>query len=108
MEQKAVASLFLTILEKRNQLLQDGLPGTKTLDPTLYLQYDKGKYIYIGDSIESAHSFEYGASGDSDKNGYSVDSVGSSDSRKFGYSVEFCDSGKSGESGNYGHSGDLN
>ena len=36
-EQKAVASLFLTILERRNLLLQEGLPGTKTLDPTLYL-----------------------------------------------------------------------
>ena len=32
-EQQAVASLFLTILEKRNRLLQEGLPGTETLDP---------------------------------------------------------------------------
>ena len=36
-EQKAVASLFLTILEKRSQLLQEGLPGTETLDPLLYM-----------------------------------------------------------------------
>ena len=36
-EQKLIASLFLTILEKRNKLLQEGLPGTKTLDPLLYL-----------------------------------------------------------------------
>ena len=36
-EQQAIASLFLTILEKRNLLLQEGLPGTKTLDPPLYL-----------------------------------------------------------------------
>ena len=35
-EQQAVASLFLTILEKRNLLLQEGLPGTETLDPLLY------------------------------------------------------------------------
>ena len=37
MEQKAVASLFLTILEKRTKLLQEGLPGTETLDPLLYM-----------------------------------------------------------------------
>ena len=36
-EQKAIVSLFLTILEKRNQLLQEGLPGTETLDPLLYM-----------------------------------------------------------------------
>ena len=36
-EQQAVASLFLTVLERRNQLLQEGLPGTETLDPPLYL-----------------------------------------------------------------------
>ena len=36
-EQQAIASLFLTILETRNQLLQEGLPGTKTLDPPLYI-----------------------------------------------------------------------
>ena len=35
-EQQEVASLFLRIVEKRNQLLQEGLPGTKTLDPPLY------------------------------------------------------------------------
>ena len=35
-EQQAIASLFLTILETRNQLLQEGLPGTKTLDPPLH------------------------------------------------------------------------
>ena len=35
-EQQAVASLFLTILERRNLLLQEGLPGTKKLDPPLY------------------------------------------------------------------------
>ena len=32
-EQKEVASLFLNILERRNLLLQEGLPGTETLDP---------------------------------------------------------------------------
>ena len=32
-EQREIASLFLIILEKRNRLLQEGLPGTKTLDP---------------------------------------------------------------------------
>ena len=32
-EQQAIASLFLTILETRNRLLEEGLPGTKTLDP---------------------------------------------------------------------------
>ena len=36
-EQQAVASLFLNILERRNLLLQEGLPGTETLDPPLYL-----------------------------------------------------------------------
>ena len=36
-EQQAVASLFLTILERRNLLLQEGLPGTETLDPPLYI-----------------------------------------------------------------------
>ena len=35
-EQQAIASLFLTILERRNLLLQEGLPGTETLDPLLY------------------------------------------------------------------------
>ena len=35
-EQQAVASLFLNILERRNLLLQEGLPGTETLDPPLY------------------------------------------------------------------------
>ena len=36
-EQQAVASLFLNILERRNLLLQEGLPGTETLDPPLYI-----------------------------------------------------------------------
>ena len=36
MEQKEVVSLYLVILERRNCLLQEGLPGTKTLDPLLY------------------------------------------------------------------------
>ena len=36
-EQKEIASLYLVILERRNNLLQEGLPGTKTLDPLLYL-----------------------------------------------------------------------
>ena len=36
-EQQEIASLFLTILERRNLLLQEGLPGTETLDPPLYL-----------------------------------------------------------------------
>ena len=35
-EQQAIASLFLNILERRNLLLQEGLPGTETLDPLLY------------------------------------------------------------------------
>ena len=36
-EQQAVASLFLAVLERRNLLLQEGLPGTETLDPPLYI-----------------------------------------------------------------------
>ena len=37
MQQKAVPSLFLAILDKRTKLLQEGLPGTETLDPLLYM-----------------------------------------------------------------------
>ena len=36
-EQQEIACLFLNILERRNILLQEGLPGTETLDPSLYL-----------------------------------------------------------------------
>ena len=35
-EQKAVTNLFLRILETRQSLIQEGLPGTETLDPILY------------------------------------------------------------------------
>ena len=37
LEQKAVAALFLCILETRQLLIQEGLPGALTLDPPLYL-----------------------------------------------------------------------
>ena len=37
LEQKAVAALFLYILETRQLLIQEGLPGALTLDPPLYL-----------------------------------------------------------------------
>ena len=35
-EQKAVTNLFLRIFETRQSLIQEGLPGTETLDPILY------------------------------------------------------------------------
>ena len=37
LEQKAIAALFLYILETRQLLIQEGLPGALTLDPPLYL-----------------------------------------------------------------------
>ena len=37
LEQKAVAALFLCILESRQLLIREGLPGAITLDPPLYL-----------------------------------------------------------------------
>ena len=36
-EQKAVTNLFLRIFETRQSLIQEGLPGTETLDPTLHI-----------------------------------------------------------------------
>ena len=35
-EQKAVTIIFLRIFETRQSLIQEGLPGTETLDPILY------------------------------------------------------------------------
>ena len=35
-EQKAVTNFFLRIFETRQNLIQEGLPGTETLDPILY------------------------------------------------------------------------
>ena len=47
LEQKAVAALFLYILETRQLLIQEGRPGAKTLDPPLYLYtYMKKGNVY--------------------------------------------------------------